>query len=354
MSDVLQRSATSEPPVPRTRDAAMDPAWLSHALKSLTGDARIESVEVVEVIRTMATKVRFKVAWDGGRRSAALCLKAFLDVDEATARGGSTTIIEADFYDRIAPAASVRVPACVATVCDRAYPQGVIIMRDLIVDGARFCTALEPFEADQAAASLEQIAKLHALGAVLDREPWIERRIASLAAAQYVPQPMLQELLDGPRGQGLTGRVRDAGLLIAGLKALAARDAALPHTLVHGDCHAGNIFQTADGPGLIDWQLLQRGGWALDVAYHIAAVLPVELAEREEWALLRHYLDVARGFGVQVPDFETAQAQYRAAVVYGFYLWSITRKVDPAITNTFVDRLGKSVTRHDSYRLLGL
>lgn len=352
MSDVLQRDATTEPPVPRTMAAAMDPAWLAHALKAVTGGARIEHVEVVEVIRTMATKVRFRADWSGG--SASLCLKAFLDVDEGTARGGSTTIIEADFYDRVAPGSSVRVPACVATICDRANPQGVIIMRDLIVDGARFCTALEPFSADQAAASLEQIARLHAMRPVLDREPWIEHRIASLAEAVYVPQPMLQELLDGPRGQNLSEPVRDAGRLIAGMKALAARDATLPQTLVHGDCHAGNIFQTADGPGLIDWQLLQHGGWALDVAYHISAVLPVELAEREEWNLLRHYLDVARGLGVEVPDFETAREQYLVAPVYGFYLWSITRRVDPAITNVFVDRLGKSVTRHDSYRRLGL
>jgi hypothetical protein len=346
--------APQQPPVPRTRDAAMDPAWLTHALKPITGGARIETVEVVEVIRTMATKVRFKVSWDDGRKSAALCLKAFLDVDEATARGGSTTIIEADFYDRIAPQATVRVPACVATICDRANPQGVIIMRDLIADGARFCSALEPFSADQAAASLEQIARLHAARKVLATETWIERRIASLAEATYVPQPMLQELLDGPRGVNLSARTKDAGLLIAGMRALAARDAALPQTLVHGDCHAGNIFQTADGPGLIDWQLLQRGGWALDVAYHIAAVLPVELAEQEEWTLLRHYLEVARGFGNDVPDFETAQAQYRAAPVYGYYLWAITRRVDPPIINVFVDRLGKSVTRHDSFRLLGL
>lgn len=354
MSDVLQRSATTEPPVPRTFDAAMDPAWLTHALTPVTGGARIESVEVVEVIRTMATKIRFKVAWDDGRQSAALCLKAFLDVDEQAAKGGSTTITEADFYTRIAPETSVRVPTCLVTVCDRADPQGVIIMRDLIAEGARFCSALEPFAADQAAASLEQIARLHAKGALLERETWIGRRIASLAEAQYVPQPLLQEMLNGPRGVGLTERTRDAGLLIAGMKALARRDETLPQTLVHGDCHAGNIFETKDGPGLIDWQILQRGGWALDVAYHIAAVLPVELAEQDEWTLLRHYLDVARGLGSEVPDFETAREQYRAAAVYGFYLWSITRRVDPAITNVFVDRLGKAVTRHDSYRLLGL
>jgi hypothetical protein len=354
MSDLVERGATAKLPVPRTRDAAMDPAWLTQALAAVTGGARIESVEVVEVIRTMATKIRFKIAWDDGRQSAALCLKAFLDVDEATARGGTTTIIEADFYDRIAPGSSVRVPACVATICDRANPQGVIIMRDLIADGARFCTALEPFSADQAAASLEQIARLHASNSVLARETWIERRIASLAEATYVPQPMLQELLNGPRGVNLPARTKDAGLLISGMKALAARDALLPQTLVHGDCHAGNIFETAQGPGLIDWQLLQRGNWALDVAYHVAAVLPVELAEREEWNLLRHYLEVARGFGVEVPEFEEAREQYRAAPVYGFYLWSITRRVDPPIINVFVDRLGKSVTRHDSYRLLGL
>jgi hypothetical protein len=227
-------------------------------------------------------------------------------------------------------------------------------MRDLIVDGARFCTALEPFSADQAAASLEQIARLHTRREVLKSEPWIDRRIASLAEATYVPQPMLQELLDGPRGVNLSARTKDAGRLIAGMKALAARDADLPQTLVHGDCHAGNIFQTADGPGLIDWQLLQSGGWALDVAYHIAAVLPVELAEQEEWNLLRHYLDFARGLGNEVPDFEPAQAQYRQAPVYGYYLWAITRRVDPPIINVFVDRLGKSVTRHDSFRLLGL
>jgi hypothetical protein len=41
-------------------------------------------------------------------------------------------------------------------------------------------------------------------------------------------------------------------------------------------------------------------------------------------------------------------------VVYGYYLWSITRRVDPAIIKVFGSRLGAAVTRHDSYRVLGL
>jgi hypothetical protein len=349
-----QSTATAEAPAaPRTLQQALDPAWLTHALKPVTGGATITAVEVVEVIRTMATKVRFRADWAGG--SAALCLKAFLDVDEATSRGGSTTITEADFYTELAPQLAVRVPACVATITDRPGQQGVIIMRDLIVDGARFCTALEPFSADQAAASLEQIAQLHARADLLQRAPWVGRRIGFFADAGPVPQPLLQELLNGPRGDDLEPAVRDAGRLLAGLKALAARDEALPQTLVHGDCHAGNIFRTAAGEtGLIDWQLVQSGGWALDVAYHVSAVLPVQLAEAEEYRLLQHYLEVARSLGAATPDLETAKAQYRAAAVYGFYLWAITRRVDPAITNVFVDRLGKAVTRHGSYGLLGV
>jgi hypothetical protein len=42
------------------------------------------------------------------------------------------------------------------------------------------------------------------------------------------------------------------------------------------------------------------------------------------------------------------------SVVYGYFLWAITRRVEPAIINVFVNRLGSAVTRHESYRLLGV
>jgi hypothetical protein len=109
---------------------------------------------------------------------------------------------------------------------------------------------------------------------------------------------------------------------------------------------------TADGPGLNDWQNYQRGLWAVDVAYHIAAVLPVEVAEREERRLLDHYLDAVRRFGGHAPDAESAWATYRMSPVWGYYLWAITRSVDPPIIYEFVKRLGSAVVRHDSFALL--
>ncbi|MEY2943567.1 MAG: hypothetical protein RLY97_1581 [Pseudomonadota bacterium] len=335
--------------VPKTLEQALDAAWLSDVL-----DVPVVKVNTVEVIRTVATKVRFRLDLERGLKLN-LCLKGLLDVDDLTARGGPTMVREADFYGQVAGQMDVRVPTCFTTLIDREAQQAVVIMRDLIADGVSFCSALQAFSSDEAADSLAQLARLHNAKALLDTLPWITRRIAELAKADYISAERIQELLDGPRGVTLDANVRNAKRLVAGMQALAAVDAARPQFLVHGDAHAGNIFRNHKGaPGLIDWQLLQRGGWALDVAYHIAAVLPVDVAEREERALLGHYLAVMRGFGHIMPSDEEAWIQYRESLVYGYYLWSITQRVDPEIITVFSARLGAAVARHDSFGMLGV
>lgn len=354
MSEVLSHTRPSEPKiaVPATLAEALDPDWLTPVLSEFSGGSRVVSVEQVEVIRTVATKVRFAVTFADGLM-ANFCLKGLLDVDAMTARGGPTCVLEADFYGKVAPVLDMRVPTAVATVIDRDAQQAVTVMRDLIVDGATFCSALDPFTADDALMSLTQLSRLHAKSAFLDGADWIRPRAAELAKMSYVTPEMLQELLDGPRGDNLSPKVRNAQNLAAAIKALAERDGARPQFMIHGDAHAGNVFRTAEGMGVIDWQLLQRGGWALDVAYHLNAVLPVETAETEERRLLGEYLAMMRGHGMAMPDKEQAWVQYREAVTYGYYLWSITRRVDPPIIVQFTDRLGRAVMHHDSFGLLG-
>lgn len=341
--------------VPTTLEAALDPAWLARALAEIGGGAPVVEVKQVEVLRTMATKVRFTVRFADSDAVHAFCLKGFLDVEGGAAHGGATTVLEADFYAKVAPHVNVRVPTCVAAIIDRQAPLGVIIMHDLIAtQGARFCSALEAFSADEAAQSVEVLAELHAGKGLLQQYDWIGARAGQLARSGFIPAPVLQDLLDGPRGVNLTPAVRNAERLIAAMLALADRDEKREQFLVHGDSHAGNLYRTASGPGLIDWQLLQRGGWALDVAYHLNAVLPHEVAAAEERRLLGHYLGVMRGKGFAMPDDEEAWRQYREAAIYGYFLWAITRRVDPPIIAMFVDRLGKAVTRLESHALLGI
>ncbi len=334
--------------VPLTTQRALDPEWLAQAL-----GMAVSNVELTETIKTVATKLRFSAEVAGQGRQH-FCLKGLLDTDENGRMGGMTCVLEGDFYTKVAPTVGVRVPECLVAVVDRTAQQGVIIMRDLIVGGARFCSALDPFSADDAALSLAQLAALHQGSAFLEGNPWIRPRTAELARMTYVTPEMLQEMMDGPRCDGLPAHVRSAANLIAALRELAERDAARPQFLVHGDSHAGNIFRTAEGAGLIDWQLLQRGGWALDVAYHLCAVLPVELAEREERRLLGVYLEMMRASGAAMPDDEEAWQQYRESVIYGQYLWGITRRVDPPIIVQFNQRLGAAAARLESHKLLGI
>jgi thiamine kinase-like enzyme len=346
----------SERPIPRTLTGALDPAWLTEALAPVSGGARVDRVEVVEEVQVnqtiKSTIVRFRAHFDNGD-AWSLCLKAYLDRGDT--HGSSSAVRESRFYTDLASRLAVRRPECVAAPLDEAAQFGIVIMRDMIEQGTHFCSALEPFDAARASRSLEQLARLHTsalkLGPVGDIG-WTSRQIDWLA--NYLKADFIQTLLDDQRGERLPGRTRDATLLLDGLKALSAVDARRPTTLVHGDCHAGNIFETRDGMGLIDFELVQQGGWSLDVAYHIAAVLPVEVAEREERGLLRGYLETVRSLGGETPDDEEAWLQYRMSAVYGFFLWAITRTVKREIIDVFTQRLGSAVHRHESYRLLGL
>ncbi len=350
MTEVLATKPAKELalPVPETLEAALDPGFLGQAL----GRA-VASVETVEVIKTVATKVRFAATFADGAREA-FCLKGLLGVDEMVKLGGSTCVLEGDFYLKLAPSLNVQVPEAVAVVTDREAQQSVLIMRDVIAAGGRFCSALEPFSADEAASSLLQIANLHAGSHLLEGKDWVRPRCAELARMQHMTSEVLQGLLDDPRGVNLSPAVRSGARLIEGMKALADRSESRPQFLVHGDAHAGNIFRTERGSGLIDWQVLQRGSWAIDVAYHLCAVLPVELAEIEERRLLGTYLDMARALGLSLPGEEEAWRHYREAVMYGYYMWGITRRVEPAIREQFTDRLGRAVMRHGSFELLGV
>ena len=341
--------------LPFTLADALAPEWLSQVLTPLTHGSPVTQVEMIETAGSVATSARIKVSWESG--AADLCLKAFLDMPDLSSRKALATesrLREFRFYQQIAPHLTARIPPAVVTLVDEERVQGLVIMRDIIVEGARFGGALDPLTPDDIAKSLEQIAHLHAAAPLLEGRSWIKHVVSEFTSWNVVTPDRLQELLHGPRGDNFAPATRDAQRLIRAVDELGAQDALLPQTLLHGDCHAGNFYWTKDGPGLADWQVVQRGGWAIDVAYHMGAALPVDVAAAHEWDLLDHYLDIARGMGVAVPDRDTAQRQYRSSMIYGFYMWAITTKPPRPVIETFVDRLGRAVERLDSFAMVGM
>lgn len=339
-------------PAPWDEEVVRSPEWLTAVLGESWPGAVVTGTTVTQRLQTVATKVRFQVGYaqavDGA--PAALCAKGYFN----PAVRGRGTRVEADFYRQWASTLPVRTPPCVHAAVDEETNHALVLMEDLVEAGATFLDPLVGYNAEQATGTLDQLASLHAA-------TWEDKgeltaafppRLASLA--RVLTPEQLQTQLDDGRVPAVPDDVRRADRLLAAMGRLAGISDQ-PRCLVHGDLHTGNVYELADGsPGLIDWQVAQHGVWALDVGYHLAAVLDPDERARSERDLLDHYLDRLAAHGVTPPARDDAWWAYRAHLPYGFYLWAITRAVDRPIIEHLTGRLGLAVAHHGSLDLLGV
>ena len=144
---------------------------------------------------------------------------------------------------------------------------------------------------------------------------------------------------DGPIGAGVPAEVRNPERLVTAYRSLAKLAAeAEPWCVVHGDAHIGNVFLDARGrPAFVDWQLVHRAAWWVDVGYHVASALTIADRRSTERDLLRHYLDALMAAGADPPTWDDAWLGFRRGIVHGFFLWGITLKVAPPITTELFD-----------------
>jgi hypothetical protein len=232
---------------------------------------------------------------------------------------------------------------------------GVVITEDVVAQGATFLDARSDYTPEQASESLEELAKLHA-ATWCDRRfadaDWLAPRFASYLEVRGVDE--IRGNFDGPIGAGVPDDVRDAERLADAYRRLAAKvPAATPWSVIHGDAHVGNLYLDGAGrPSFLDWQLVQRGPWYLDVGYHIASALTVEDRRRTEDDLLRHYLDRLAGAGIDAPSCDDARRGVRVGIIHGFFLWGITLKVEPAVTTLLLQHLGTAADDHDAFAAL--
>jgi hypothetical protein len=341
-------------PAPTSLDEVLDPSWLTEALSARYPGVKVIGAEAYWEQKNVATKVRFRIEVDPmpAPPPPNWCVKAYFGRPDRFAAGER----EGEFYRELAPKVPITVPTCEYVGTNPETGHTLILMHDLTAAGTRFLTALSPYTVDLAAATLEELARLHG-GSWADESmrsvPWLDSRLRTVP--DYIPADTLQSLIDSRRGDPLPGSIKDAVRLGTAMRTLGEADEDGPICLTHGDAHAGNVFLEESGQvGIIDWQVVHRGSWAGDVAYHIGAVLDVEERERSERDLLTHYLDRLAAHGGQPPSPDDAWTAYRKYLVYGYFFWAMTRFVDEEITVEFTKRLGTAVAQHDSFSLLGV
>jgi hypothetical protein len=344
-------------PAPFDIDEVLSGHWLTQALQHAYPGVVVGGTEVVETLESTARKVRFRVTYedaDGHQQlPSALCVKGYFNPDYI--RFGSTGIHEARFYDVLAPVVPICVPTPRYTGVDRQTQHGLVLMDDVVAQGSVFFDQLSWYDLDTARESLNELAGLHGQfwNDPLASEDWLAPKIRRFPG--YISDVIMNQLLRGPRGEGFPDEMREAARLKAGMEALADRYADKPKTLIHADAHLGNLYRRPDGRiGFVDWQNYEFGHWSMDVAYHLATALQPSTRADHERDLLEHYLQRLSDQGGPAMSIEDAWEDYRAAPAYGYFLWAMTRRVVPHITEELTQRLGKSVLAHQSLEVLGV
>ncbi len=340
-------------PVPDTLQEMLEPAWVTQALRPRFPGVEITSVTPGPVISRVATNARFAIECAGDRPAglpAYLCGKGYFgEVGRAFRHAG---VPEVNFYQKIAAATGMRTLHSLYAELDPATNHGVVLTEDVVAQGATFLDARSDYTPDQAAQSLEELAKLHAVTwgeAAYADAAWLESRLEKYLEYRGVAD--IRVNFDGPIGAGVPEEIRDADRLFAAYRSLAAQiPSESPWSVIHGDAHIGNVYLDGTGrPAFLDWQLVQRGPWYLDVGYHLASALTIDDRRRTEQDLVRHYLDQLTAAGIAAPAWDDAWVGIRRGIMHGFYLWGITLKVDPAVTSTLLDRFGAAVADHDAF-----
>jgi hypothetical protein len=343
--------ATASPP--RHTADIQDPDWLTAVMQASAPGCRVVGVEVIEETRVVATKSRLRLTYapDRPQGIGALCVKAFVDTDAYQARLSWMSSVEARFYERLASRVPVCTPYSPYAAVDPTSGIGIILMEDLVAPGARFLSPLVPIGVDLIAQTVQQLARLHAAFSSrreLRNLQWLPPLLQTLSQSPSMDDDSLQHLLAGPRGSGLSPDVLDAARLHRALGLAVHIEARLPTTVLHGDCHCGNMFELPEGPGLLDWQLVQTGHWARDLAYHLGSSLTLDEGAAHECDLVDHYLECFRAAGGTPPSRGPAWDQYRDSVLYGYYMWLVTLRVPEDITVENCRRLGHAMMRHDT------
>jgi hypothetical protein len=307
-------------------DRAVTAAWLTATLgpgRADRGspDGAVTGVEIQpfgEGMGLLSALHRVSMTWSDGGGPASVVLKrpALGARSRAVAAGLGMYRNEALFYRHLGPAAALAV-GCRHLSYDEASDDFLLLLDDMAgeatVDQVAGCTA------EDAAVVVAALADHHGTfwdEAGLDGQAWLRPLddpgfVAPLRAAYRDAWPTMRARF----GAELPAEALEAGDRLADeMPDLAARLAAPPRTLAHGDVRADNMFFTPAGVRLCDWQLVDRSRGLRDLGYFLSQSLPPEVRAEVEGPLVELYVDRLAAAGVRGYGVAEAWDDYRSAV----------------------------------------
>jgi Ser/Thr protein kinase RdoA (MazF antagonist) len=333
--------------------ADVTPGWLTAALRPRDPQVSVTGVRRLGHHSGTTTRARIALEYGGPAASAERPATLFVKITPAGlvqrvfVHAMGLAAAELRFYRELAAQVPVRVPAVFAARAGPGARRFALLLEDLAARGGRFVAVGERASVADARAVLGELARLHAafwesprFGADLAWVRSLESRARDLPLERFLTSTMLRAARRR-FGAAMPAQFDAACRLVCERRdALERVWARGPRTLVHGDCHIGNLFFEGERPGFLDWQVLARAPGLRDVSYFLCNSLAAEAREGSEEALLDHYLAGLRAAGAPAPSPEEAWRGYRRFALYAWLSAAFTAAAGSGLQEARIARAG--------------
>lgn len=320
------------PDIPRRADD-LDAA----TFRALTGRTDVTAVQIDGI--ESGTALRARIAITG---SPDLPARAFVKL--APIRPAELLLnrlmalaqTEALIYRQVGAELAWLMPKTYAALSDPRSSRAIVIMEDLTDRDARFLSVEAGCTAADALAVAAALGDLHRrfwmsdrlrTGDLLELSPTRSRSTSrgpwAWPLLRMIPRQFHDVVPADVRAQTST--------LVTQRWTIAKLIGTYPHTLIHGDTHAGNICLIGDRPMLFDWQVASCGPAVKDLSYFACTSLDTETRRAIETRLVETYVAHLNGDGIERLSFAQAWDAYR--------MFAFTAYVAAGVTSVFGRRL---------------
>ncbi|WP_198328239.1 aminoglycoside phosphotransferase family protein [Methylovulum psychrotolerans] len=310
-------------------------AWAQRVVKLHEPHTLVTQVDRVSVEVGTTTRIRLAVTYQA---ETALPRRWFVKLPSLAWRARFITALpqlletEIRFYQELAKAVPIALPVCLAAQ-SRWGLGSILVLADIEEHGALPGDPHDVLSAAQAGLVVDGLARFHARfwhqHGTVPRYRWLAGRVRQVEdhLGTVLAVPLMQQGLRRS-GAAVPVGLHQAALHYARNRRRAMRFlSALPQTLVHHDCHPGNLFWQQHQAGLLDWQLVRIGEGVSDVAYFLATALEPEQRRLCETGLLARYARQLHSHGITDVDIGQLNGRYRAHLVYAFEAMVVTLAV---------------------------
>lgn len=317
---------TAELSIPQGWDA-ITPVWMTAALRRRHPDVVVDAVTVALRDDGTNRRARLQLSYAAGTGPTTVFAKA-VDPEHADLVALTSGLYHEPRLFMSGAALPLDHPTVYTALINEGHRDFLLVMEDVVARGADPRDATRPMSVEQVANGVRGLARLHSQywGDRVANHPaldWVEPFVP-FAGLELAPLEVAYQRLGATvptEITSLTGADLFGNLWARYIRSLTAA----PQTLLHGDPHIGNTYVLPDDDvGFLDWQMVRRGNFSLDLGYFLQGALTTPDRRRSERELLAEYRSALSLPDDEMPTTEEVWLRYRASVAHGLAIWIAT------------------------------